>query len=61
MLNYGDKVTYVRTGKVGEVIGFMRGIDKFLIRFDDKGENEKWIPGNSLDKVKDGADDRNDT
>lgn len=57
MLNYGDKVTYVRTGKVGEVIGFMRGIDKFLIRFDDNGENEMWIPGNSLDKVKDGADD----
>lgn len=58
MLNYGDKVKYVRTGKVGEVIGFMRGIDKFLIRFDDKGENEMWIPGNSLDKVED--NDRND-
>ena len=56
MLNYGDKVTFVRTGKTGEVIGFMRGCDKFLIRFDDKGENEMWIPGNSLEKV---DDDRN--
>lgn len=54
MINYGDRVKFIRTGKVGEVIGFMRGADKFLIRFDDDGKSEMWIPGNRLEKVEDG-------
>ena len=49
MFNYGDEVTYLRTGQTGEVIGFMRGCGKVLVKFGNT-DNEKWIPENILEK-----------
>lgn len=50
MFEYGDKVKHIRTEKVGEVVGIMRGPEKYLVKFDD---DQMWLAGRVLRREQD--------
>lgn len=49
MIEYKDKVKYSKNNEIGVVLGFMRGNDKYLVKFSN--DNEEWIYGRCLIKI----------